>query len=107
MNEFVFPFFNVKDDSDLQALIWSEPSKPLNTLTIDKLQINDLLDENEFLTPINWNPDACKYITTDEVDSVSKVKNSLTIVQINARSLKKNFEAIKTFISHFSTPLMS
>ena len=104
MNEFVFPFFNVKDDSDLQALIWNEPSNLLNTLKTDKLQINDLLDENEFSTPINWNPDACKYITIDEVDSISKDKNSLTIVQINARSLKKNFEAIKTFISNFNTP---
>lgn len=109
--DFIFPFIELSTD-ELIEYLWNErdPLKltsrsPINEMIFnfcDKINNND--NNSTMSSPVklneNWNPADCKYYTVDEVN-ISK--DSLSVLQINCRSLPKNFQSIETLILNLSS----
>src|SRR6476469_10010259 len=97
------PFYHTSDVDMLSAL-WNDLCDPdyLNTknpsydITLDPF-VN--IDE---LKPNNWDPNTCKYISLEELAKTNMYTKDLNITQLNVRSLKKNFEQVRTYVNTFT-----
>ena len=97
----ILPFFSITDNDDLLSLLWP------NTVSETSLSINssDLilnLPEHDAEMVSNWKPSLCKYITLDDLNILNS--ESFTITQVNTRSIKRNFDSFKIYLSSFKKP---
>ena len=95
-------FFNIDNEEEFLSTIWN--SKTDNNHINSTSSCLNLFNNYDSSLPINWNPKNCKYITSEELFTSKIYPNNFTITQINTRSIKQNFESLKTYISSFSSP---
>ena len=95
------PFFNVDNDKYLLHIISSHNGAISDTINSTHTPCLELFADDNFLTPSNWSPSNCKYLTTDDLFCQSSNLNQFTITQVNSRSLKKNFKSFKLYIFAF------
>ena len=97
-DNFVFPFNHIYDDDLFFESIWGVHSNSNNTLSdysnvklsIDSLGCDDVVIK-----------DVCKYCTTDDLvlyNTSPLPNNFFSVMQLNCRSLPKNFNHLSTFI---------
>src|SRR2546425_741590 len=75
-----------------------------NALKTRNLHTNlddDTCADCNLLTPVFDN--CTKYVTLEELADINFSSESLTILQLNCRSLKKNFDQLNLLLSNFST----
>ena len=91
--DFIFPFQHLNSNQDFYTSIGLLNDE--NTQTFKLPVFNPFSNENSsdlnLTIPNNWNPYSCKYITTDELGDLNYNSNYITALQINSRSLRKNF----------------
>jgi len=92
------PFFQLTNDALLNT-IWS--SDLVHNMNSFQSCLN-LLNDNDIPYLPKWDPNQCKYITTDQLNQFAFVENNFTIIQINVRSIKQNFMALTNFINTFN-----
>jgi len=98
----ILPFFSIENEDELLSTIWNS-NTDINHISSNASCLN-LFNNDDLSLPLNWNPDKCKYITTDELFNNNIYCNKFTITQINTRSIKKNFEPLKAYIGSFRSP---
>jgi hypothetical protein len=105
---FVFPYSQLNDvefklnlqNVDLSRSIYdlNNVLQTRNMLLIDKCE--DDFDIDYELNNTLYNNDS-KYITVEEIPQLCSSQKSLSILQLNCRSLKKNFECLVNLLEHF------
>ena len=96
----LLPFCHIINDEGLLTAIWNEPNSKISCNMTDFPVLN-ILDSEDVATPTNWNM-LCKYLTLNELLNEKSNCHNLSITHINTRSLKKNFDSLKTYLSHFT-----
>jgi len=105
MDEVILPFCHIENDYEFLSALWNdriETTDSNRTKPCDDHIFNPF-EHLQDIAPTNWNPSSCRYLTTDELASIGVSKGSLTITQLNIRSLKKNFEHLKSYLNTFNT----
>lgn len=101
----ILPFCHITNEYEFLSAIWNDQNETFDTNKI-RLHENKTFDpfaSMEDSRPMNWNPTDCRYLTTDELATSVTPQENLSIVQLNVRSLKKNFEHFKTFLHTFKS----
>jgi len=101
----ILPFCHITNEYEFLSAVWNDQNETFDTNKI-RLHENKTFDpfaSMEDSRPMNWNPTDCRYLTTDELATSVTPQENLSIVQLNVRSLKKNFEHFKTFLHTFKS----
>jgi len=101
------PFFNITSNDDLLLTLWNDPCDNLLKFSCTpELVLEPLCDlSNDLQTGIKSYPS--KYITMDELTNSATSNtssNNFTVSQINTRSIKRNFDAFRVYVSAFKSP---
>ena len=88
INEDIFYYYNKCNDINLNCLSYSEDRK----CNWEEDKDPDM----NFYNDVNLN---CKYFTEDQFNVEFKTVNNLSIIHFNARSLKANFNLIRSYIN--------
>src|SRR5437867_2813444 len=107
-SEFILPFDCLNNFEFIQLFRDIDHSNSvcdLNDLLCNRdMNLRDDHDlNNDFDTAISCNVSNTQYITTEEISDLSISQNSLSILQINARSLNKNFDRLVNLLSNFKS----
>src|SRR3989442_8260042 len=107
-SEFILPFDCLNNFEFIQLFRDIDHSNSvcdLNDLLCNRdMNLRDDHDLNNDLdTAISCNVKNTQYITTEEISDLSISQNSLSILQINARSLNKNFDRLVNLLSNFKS----
>ena len=111
-NEFNFPFTCISD-VELKYITLDEFISSNNLTQILDSQLNDFtLDIN--VNQSNFLPDEasqanladipCKYVSLDELADLKIHQDTFSILQLNCRSIKKNFDKLKLLLNQFPKP---
>jgi len=105
---FVFPF-NCLNDIELKLLYYdfdpNDPMYDLNSLLLtgDTQSPND----DDIITDpgsiVSLYDNCSKFITIEELSNLNLSSTSLSVLQINCRSLKKNYDQLVTLLRNFNT----
>ena len=104
----IFPFQTLNDDDFFNETIECLGSENVNILQNRCYQFQDIYTEynycdfenqvdpdNNFFNDIN---NVCKYYTDDQFNENVNTSGSFNVIHLNARSIKANFENVKTFL---------
>ena len=104
---YLLPFCHIQSEKEFLTTILNEESvhsrsiQNINTALTEAFNpISNTLESS----PSNWDPSSCKYSSLDQLASSKLLSGDLTITHIHTRSLKHNFEPLKTYLSTFPKP---
>ena len=108
MNSFRFPF-NEINDSEFRNLMLNydirDPIYDMNNVLITReiASHDDDVDsgDNSMLNNLH-KLNKTEYITLEELNQLQTTSDSLNLLQINCRSLKKNLSQVKNLLMHFN-----
>ena len=98
MDDYIFSFCHIVNNNDYLSAIWSEP-----VLHDNNIIFNPFNNSKYDLSPPKWSPTDCRYLTLDEYACIQHKSSNFTLLQVNCRSLSKNFESLKSSVLHNST----
>ena len=115
-DSYIFPFstaqYLTSQISHTTTNAVTDHTKTTNTDTFGLPTFNVTLlsdDDDEYTSTSNENSDSCSYVTVDELQNKTLHKSNhdmLNILQINARSIPKNFAAIECLVSNINPTLI-
>src|SRR3989442_2208618 len=101
---FVFPFHSVTDSEFLLSLSYDIDSAvyDLNKVLINNDTSNSFHDKTDMSLSDNiYTSNKTLYVTIEELNQLNVATDSLSLLQLNSRSLKKNLNSIKNLLFHF------
>ena len=81
----------------------------LNSKKFTELLFNPfILNQNDgTYSTCDFNPTSCTYKTIDELNQIPNINNDFSIMHVNVRSIRKNFNALINLISSMNVKPMA